>query len=190
MSLDFETVNSLVASMGTMKFFPSEPDVRLALVETMGELAESEDQVRWLVRKMRSEYSEWPGEMEMRTCFTLQFRPKNGIGYSRCTCGCGSVEPFKIPSWQEWPPRISAPEPRAFLPAGAVASVDRDLERSVLALAAAKDMNRSARRRVHVPGVPETPDLPPEKRITQADIDRAVAELHEKRARAELGSDA
>jgi hypothetical protein len=73
------------------------------------------------------------------------------------------------------------------LPAGAVVSADSDLERSILALAAAKDLNRISRARRHVPGIPEIPDLPPEKRITQADIDRAVAELHEKRARKELG---
>ena len=187
--MDFETVKSLVASMGTMKFFPSEPDVRLALVETMGELAESEDQVRWLVRKMRAGYAEWPGEMEMRICFTLQFRPKNGIAYSRCTCGCGAIEPFNLAPGQEWPSQLTAPEPRALLSVGAVVSADPDLERSVLALAAAKDLNQMGRKPRYIPGIPEVPGIPPEKRITQADVDRAVQELHERKARQELGLD-
>jgi hypothetical protein len=172
MSLDFRTVNALVASMGTMKFFPADPDVRLALVEVMGEIAETEEQVRWLVKRMRDMYAEWPGEREMRACFCSRFHPKDGRNVG------STVYPDGLPS--EFPQKHLL---MLLLPAGAVVSADPELDRAVVLLADSKDLNRVAR----TPRVSKVPDLPPEKRITQADVERAVAELHEKRARAELG---
>jgi hypothetical protein len=72
-----------------------------------------------------------------------------------------------------------------------VTSADRALENSVRLLAIAKDMDRTIRqtqlRQQHMEAMAALRKEPDYKPITQADIDQAVDELHEKRARAELG---
>ena len=173
-NLDFDALNGLVMSMTTMRFFPKAKEARLALVITLGEMCDSEDQARWLVKRMRTMYTEWPGEHEMRACFCARYRAKDGIN------ALSTVYPDGLPR------ELPGPEVKMLpLPAGAVVSADPMLDLAVRALAESKDMNRT-KRAPRIPGIPIVPDLPPEKRITQADVDRAVAELREKRARAEL----
>jgi hypothetical protein len=99
--MDFDTVNNLVGSMGTIKFFPSDSAARLGLVETMSDLTEDEDQARWLVKKMRTEYREWPGEHEMRRVFCENFRPRDGIVVQG---GAERDYTFKLKPSQRWPP--------------------------------------------------------------------------------------
>jgi hypothetical protein len=176
MDLDFDVLNGLVMSMSVMRFFPKAKEARLALVMTLGEMCSSEDQARWLVKRVRQMYSDWPGEREMRACFCARYRPKDGVNAG------STVYPDGLP--RELPE--SNPVKLLPLPVGAIVSADADLERSVVALAQAKDMRNAGRRRCHVPGVPEVSNLPPEKRITLADVERAVNELHEKRASVEL----
>lgn len=80
MSLDLETVSRLVGSLALMKFFPAGDDcARAALIEMLGEMCETEDQVRWLVKRVRSLYSEWPGDCELRACYCSRFTPLDGI---------------------------------------------------------------------------------------------------------------
>jgi hypothetical protein len=169
--MNFDTINVLVASMGGMKFFPSDPAARAAVVETVSEMAETEDQVRWLTRRMRILYAEWPGEAELRACFCSRFRPRDGITrYS-------SVFPDGIPSERTAPP-LALPGPR-----GDVISADRQIE------AAVGDLARA--RRLPQPIDPMPQKLPPpliaETRtqkfaapVTQADVDREVAKLRDR----------
>ena len=77
--MDFERVARAVASLKLMKFFPADEDTCLALCTDLSEMAESEDQVEWLVRRIRNLYSEWPGIHELRACFCSRFKPKDGI---------------------------------------------------------------------------------------------------------------
>jgi len=173
-NLDFDVLNGLMMSMATMRFFPKAKEARLALVITLSEMCNDEDEARWLVKRMRAMYTEWPGEREMRACFCSRRRPKDGINVG------STVYPDGLPR------ELPAEEVKLLpLPAGAVVSADPTLDMAVRALAESKDMNRT-KRAPRIPSIPIVPDLPPEKRITQADVDRAVAELHERRARAEL----
>jgi hypothetical protein len=118
--MNFETVKNLVAGMGTMKFFPSDPAVRLALVELMGDLTDDEDKVRWLVKKLRAEYAEWPGERELRRVFCERFRPKDGVVVAQCSCGCGGSEhesyTCTLAPSQIWPPQIAPPAAKLLPP--------------------------------------------------------------------------
>ncbi len=115
-------------------------------------------------------YAEWPGVYELRACFCSKFRPADGVEAR------SSVYLDGVPS--ERP----APDPLPALPPGCVASLDFSLERAVGILARSKDMGRP--RRLAAPSIPINPDYKP---ITQADIDKAVDELKDKRARQELG---
>jgi hypothetical protein len=155
-----------------LRFFPASEEIMDALVDEVMSMAASEDQVKWLVKRMLSLYAEWPGPGEMRAVFCNRYKPKDGISaYS-------SVYPDGIPSEKPEPPALLA------LPAGHKVSTDPILEAAICALAEAKDLNRIRPRR-RVPDVPEI-EVPPERRITQADVDLEVERLREKRARQEL----
>lgn len=168
--LDYERVRDLILDLTVMLFFPSEPAARVALIRMVGEMAEKEDQVRWLVHRMTSGlYNEWPGPGELRAVFCSRFRPRDGItAYS-------SVYPDGIPSEHPVAPLLLA------LPPGHVVSVDLELEHAVREVAAAKDLNRP--RLIRAPQIPVDLDFKP---VTQAEIDQAVDRLHEQRARLEL----
>jgi hypothetical protein len=101
--MDFETVTAEVSKLGTMRYFPSDPSVKLALVEFMGDIAETEDQVRWLVKRVRTLYAEWPGEHELRAAFCSRFRPKDGIN------ACSSVYVDGIPTERVKPSPLLTP---------------------------------------------------------------------------------
>jgi hypothetical protein len=107
--MDFDTINALVGSMGTMKFFPSDPAARLALTELMTEMASTEEQVRWLAKRMRSLYNEWPGEREMRACFCSRFRPADGINAYSSVYSDGipserqNADPQRLPAGKSTP---------------------------------------------------------------------------------------
>ncbi len=102
--MNLETINNEVAKFGTMKYFPGDAAVRLALVEFMLDIAETEDQVRWLVKRVRTLYAEWPGEHELRAAFCSRYRPKDGIN------ACSSVYLDGLPS--------ERPAPMPLLPMG------------------------------------------------------------------------
>ena len=125
--MKLESIMDLVATMGGMKFFPTEPAVRLALCETIGDMTSSEERVRWLVKRMRTLYAEWPGEREMRACFCSRFRPLDGINlYS-------SVFLDGIPS-------ENPPEQTFDLLASGAVPIDRQLGSMVKRLAEAKKL--------------------------------------------------
>lgn len=169
--MNFDTINLLVASMGSIPFFPGDPAARAAIVETIADMAETEDQVRWLTKRMRQLYSTWPGEVELRACFCSRFRPRDGIEAH------SAVFPDGIPSERTAPP-LALPGPR-----GDVISEDRQIE------AAVGDLARA--RRLPQPTEPMPQKLPPpliaETRaqkfaasVTQADVDREVAKLRDR----------
>lgn len=176
--MNLETISNEVAKLGTMKFFPADPVVRLALVELMTEIAENEDQVRWLVKRVRTLYAEWPGERELRAAFCSRFPPKDGINV------CSAIYLDGIPSERR-------AEPVKALPPGAKISADRLLDRAVCELAAAKDMNLPAIRRPPTGriGSGEPPTNPNFTPITQADIDREKQRQRDARAQQELAGE-
>ncbi len=137
--MNFDVINGLVGSLGTMKYFPSDSTVRLALVELMGELTDDEDAVRWLVKEMRTKFQEWPGEFVLRQTFTAKFRPKDGTVYSVCSCGCGAVQTMKLAPDQQWPvTQQIAAAPLRMIAAGNAdqANVDPESQSIVAELAA------------------------------------------------------
>ena len=170
--MNFDTINGLVASMGGMKFFPSDPAARAAIVETVGDMAENEEQVRWLTKRMRSMYAEWPGEIELRACFCSRFRPRDGINR------CSSVFPDGISSERTAVP-LALPGPR-----GDVILADRQIGAAVSDLARAKRLPAPA----EAMPIKLPPPLIAEKRaqrlaapVTQADVDRVAAELRSRK---------
>jgi hypothetical protein len=195
-----EKVLKMLLELRALRFFPNDEAVMDPLVRLCGSMCESEAQVRWLVTRMTSGiYTEWPGIAEVRACFCCRFRPKDGLSI------CSSIFPSGLPPDPTAPPRreIAGPDLKA-LPPGEPVTADPELEASIRQFAEKHKM----------PAHPEIDafgrmlrdlETPPDKRqeeqeepinlnfkpITQADIDRAVQELHERRAReAEESADA
>lgn len=77
--MNFDTVADIIADLSILRFFPNEPAARLAIVRMAGEMADNEEQVRWLVRRTLNLHNEWPGPLEFRAVFCSKFRPRDGI---------------------------------------------------------------------------------------------------------------
>jgi hypothetical protein len=171
--LDVRKVAEILGGLTLLDYFPSDPAARGALIELVCSMAQNEDQVQWLVRRMTSGlYNQWPGPREVRACFCSKFKPKDGIEVD------STVYPDGIPS--ERPrPQLALPP----LPVGRLASGDQDIERTVLNLAELKRIEPNGARPQRVPEIP----APPQKLLTQADIDKAVEELHENKRREREG---
>ncbi len=181
--MKFTTITQIIAKLGAMKFFPSDPDARIAIAEAVADMARDEDEVRWLVKRMLALYNEWPGLHEMRGCFCSRFRPKDGIeAYS-------GVYVDGIPSeYEEKNLALSGGQQR-YLPSRETpedltqAQSLRDFIRDA---ARAKDMNRVGQAKQKIREIPALP--PGVKPITQADIDRAVDQFRDARGREEMGA--
>jgi hypothetical protein len=188
--LNLDTVLEELSGLTLMKFFPSEIGARVALAKMIGEMAETDDQVKWLIRRVLSLYNEWPGHLEIRAVFCSRFRPRDGQeAYS-------AIYPGGIPS--QTPPAAALPQGTLpELPPGHIASMDEEADQMIRQLSEAADMNRSTRprpaRRIGTAsptGPPAEPlntvPNPNFRPITEADINRAVEEMRNKRALAEL----
>jgi hypothetical protein len=186
-----ENVLAMLLELRVLRYFPNDESVMDAIVRLCGSMCASEEQVRWLVDRMTSGiYSEWPGIAEMRGCFCGRFRPADGINaYSE-------IYPDGLPPDPTAPPRIAAPVLKA-LPSGHEVTTDPELEASIQKLAEKvkppaphpaitqfarmlKEIVTPPERREPVGPIGPNPNFKP---VTQADIDRAVAENHAKRER-------
>jgi hypothetical protein len=74
-----EDFSSAVNQLALMAFFPSDPEVRAALVTVLMDLIETEDQLDWLVNRALRLYAKWPGVAELRALYCSRFKPRDGI---------------------------------------------------------------------------------------------------------------
>lgn len=173
-----KAVQEAIDDMGaTLKFFPSSA---AAIAQFIAEMAENDEQVRWLAKRMPQLYNEWPGALEMRAVFCSKFKPRDGIeAYSRDPRYLEG-----IPSERErQTPALPAPAMKA-LPPGRVVSGAASVDGAIRDLARAKDMNA----RGPVSRVRDIPVLPPGRRITEADIKRAEEEFRRRQREQELAA--
>jgi hypothetical protein len=168
--------------LAAIPFFPMEGGARVAIGNEISSMCSDFAAGTWLAQRMVALYARWPGVPDLRLVYCAGRMPLDGVHPLLLT---SETYPDGIPS--EDPTREAAQLASGIrqLPAGMVVSASPSLERAVLALVAAKDLNRSGPV-PRIPGVPLMREVPPKQRITQADIERAVNELHEKRARVEL----
>jgi hypothetical protein len=186
--MDYERVLSLLADLAMLKYFPSGEDALIAVAKMIGRMATSEDQVKWLVGRTLDLHNEWPGPLELRAIFCSRWRPADRKeAYSAIYIGGIPPEKPSIPALPS--PALPA------LPPGHVASFDDEADEMIRQLSEACDMNRSTRPRL--PFGKASPTEPPReplntapnpnfKPITEADIQRAVEDMRNKRALAEL----
>jgi len=179
-------VLSMLAELRILKFFPAEKEMLTALLRLVGNMCRTEDEVRWLVDRMTngSLYSEWPGPQEMRACFCSRFPPKDNINMD------STIYVDGIPSERDQK-QIAAPELPA-LPPGAMVTADAVLDAAVAQAAQEKQMPQakpiSVRGQRFARFLSETLTAPKDREpvasptpqiITQADIDNALAAIHQ-----------
>ena len=102
--MNVKRIARMLAKLTALKFFPTEPGARRAILEIVVAMAGSESQVEWLVNRMLSIYNEWPGPREMRACFCCRFLPADGINaYSERFGG-------DLPDWPADPTVLVRPQ--------------------------------------------------------------------------------
>lgn len=165
--LDFKQVNDILSGLTLLKFFPSGMGAQLALAGLVGRMANTEDEVRWLVQRTLAVCNEWPGPLVIRQIFCSRFQPADGVGVFSTL-----QYPAGLP-----PEKQIEPVAPLQLPPGHLVSMDPELERAVREIAAAKDLNGP--HRGHVGPIPVNPGYKP---VTKEDVDKALDEIRRLRA--------
>jgi hypothetical protein len=77
--IDVRKAAEKIAQLGMLSFFPTEQNARAGVVALVCEMAETNDQVGWLVRRCLQLWSKWEGPAELRAVFCSKFRPRDGV---------------------------------------------------------------------------------------------------------------
>ena len=176
----FEALNPLdvakvVTELSVLQYFPSDIDARAAIAKDLADICPNIHEARWLAKRMRQLFAEWPGPRELRAVYCSRNKPRDEIEAG------SSIFPDGVPSpvagsELAWYPAIES-APILQLPPGHVITADITLENDIRRLAAAKDLNRRKAEEVR------NPDYKP---ITEADIQAALEENRDRHAREEL----
>ncbi len=187
--MEFDHIAEIVAKLCLLKFFPNESAGRLALMEIIGGMASDEDQVRWLVKSALAIYDEWPGPRELRALFCSRWTPRDGIkAYSQIypsdEYGGGFPAQIYPPSKH---PAIPSPKQVRQIESAPIAPTSqavvdgekfRQMPRPLhLGDASEKRLNEV----LTAPADRPLPPLPTPQIIKQADIDREVAALRQRK---------
>ena len=123
-----------VNKLALMAFFPSDPEVRGALVEIVMQMVETQEQFDWLVARTLKLHSRWPGVAELRAVYSSRWKPADGIE------GWSEVYPDGIPSERPAPP------PPSPLPRGHKVTKDSDFDAKIQAVAKTKAIPKARRK--------------------------------------------
>lgn len=187
--LDFDRVALIVSELTALKFFPTSDEGRSAIVKLIGQMCADEDQVTWLVARTLVLCDEWPGPRTFRAIFCKRYRPVDGV----------DLRIFRSEAFPEGIPNERPAEtPQLQLPPGAEVSAAPKLEAAVQVLAAAMPKMATAASAMRSLGPagqqfnqvleeiltpphlrPETqqaPTNPNFRPITDADVERILAE--------------
>jgi hypothetical protein len=203
-----ETIAELCAGLTALKFFPTDPGGRAEVMLLIGRMATNEDQVRWLVQRLLDLYDEWPGPRTLRAVFCHRYKPADGKDLRTAIC---PGYPEGLPSEKPEPPLLALsaghvasadPELEAMvetavqlsrkMPPAVPLPRDAEFRRQL-----EETLTAPCDREAVIPELPKPKSVPPVdesgrfagtepllfKRITQADIDAAVAELHSRKSR-------
>jgi hypothetical protein len=70
-----EEISPLVLELSCLRFFPADVDAQTAIAKELVSMATNLDQVRWLIERMKREYTDWPGPRMLREVFCNRFKP-------------------------------------------------------------------------------------------------------------------
>jgi hypothetical protein len=128
-----QATESIAKWASNLNFFPDDPDSRTTIVQTVCEMANDNEQIDWLVKRVISIYSNWPGLREVRACFCHRFKPCDGIEAFSSVYLDGGFPP------DPQNPQLPPPSYPA-LPPGHAVTADDQIDTAIQALAKAKAM--------------------------------------------------
>lgn len=118
-----------IATLSLMKFFPSDPYTRTALIELLAEMCHTDEQAIWLAKRTVQLHNEWPGAHELRATLCSKFRPRDGIEvYSAIYPGGVPSETGRLENAPALMLESGVMPVSRQLPAGHVASADPEAE--------------------------------------------------------------
>lgn len=201
---ELDDLKSIVAELGSLKYFPSEHEegALVAITTDVANMVQSLEDARWLVARMRQLYNDWPGPRELRAVYCSERKPADG------RLAKSEVYPDGFPKLEVASP-LPPPCPQCAESEGAAwrqtagglgrcdcargrALAGSDKEKKLLLAPVRKrepwtdEELAEAAALINRGQLPEAraklgqTELPSLKRITQADIDRAVAERKSK----------
>lgn len=65
--------------LSLLKFFPSEPGARAALLRMLCQMVAGPTELRWLIDTVLRYHNEWPGPLELRGIYCTHYKPKDGV---------------------------------------------------------------------------------------------------------------
>lgn len=119
--VDVNAATRKLAELTMLKYFPHPDYAHAALVRMVCEMAQNDEQIDWLVKRMLSLYNEWPGPQVLRAIFCRRFKPADGIEAHVSVEESRRWEAIAEPNVPGYP-RIAAQE----APALAAGKVDAD----------------------------------------------------------------
>lgn len=73
-----------VRALSLLKFFPSGPGEREAVMDLLERIADRPERLGWLVETLVNYVGEWPGPAQLRALYATRFRPADGIEGPHC----------------------------------------------------------------------------------------------------------
>ena len=178
--IDVAKAASSLERLSILKLFPMDDAARTEIVSIACEMAETNDQIDWLATCCRNVWNQWEGPREFRALYCSRFRPRDGIeAYSQLERFIDGYPPEK----PEAALAVITADERAGKKrlTAADCCADEEIQKTIIDLAKAKNFTAN-----FPPIIRPIPVRREEGRITQADIDRAVAEHRANLARKEL----
>lgn len=177
-----------VSMLSALRYFPAEEGARIIVGNELRSMCNTGEELFWLCSRMPRLFTDWPGIPALRAVFCSKFFPLD-----RYTAGISEAYPDGVPA--EHPalgrtPLLALPavrddevlelsetvrRPQAAPVTLRLSAVGESMER----LAAPSSL-------LHIPRSPVSSNFPA---ITEVDVSKALEELHERQARAELEPD-
>lgn len=82
--INVKRASESIGRLARLKFFPASDIDRTEILKLICEMASTNEQIDWLVNRVRALWTEWEGELELRAVLCSKYRPADGIeAYSR-----------------------------------------------------------------------------------------------------------
>ena len=175
--IDVNRATKTLGGLALLKFFPTDDFARAELVSMVCEMASTNEQIEWLVKRARNVWSQWEGPSELRALFCSKYKPADGVE-------CFSALPQfadGIPSERESAPQLPV-SARREIASGEPVTASPSIAAVVGDLCAATSLRRTLDG-IPAPLVRKIPLIRPDyKPITAADVEQVERELRAKRA--------
>lgn len=132
-------VKKAVGLMSLAKFFPGDEDSRAALMETLGQMCASDEEVLWLARRVSDSCEEWPG---IQALWQMRFTKRGPANDREKKIDKASSSTIGLPGISR--PELTSGDGEKVkmlpLPEGHAVSMDPEAEKAILDLSVARAM--------------------------------------------------